>query len=187
MAAKSGMFRRMTDTGDLRERMQRDILNSDYMRFKADKSLMRQQLDSEEKKNAMLPWLKAVEIVEVEKLSDTTGRSVCRFPVQHEYLNPAMGLHGGMSAAIFDTGTTWVLDVIRKPGFWEHFGTTRTLNLTFLRPAAEGEMLRLESEIVQAGKRLCLIKGVLRRESDGAIVSTCEHQKYNTDADMPKV
>ena len=108
---------------------------------------MRQQLDSEEKKNAMLPWLKAVEIVEVEKLSDTTGRSVCRFPVQHEYLNPAMGLHGGMSAAIFDTGTTWVLDVIRKPGFWEHFGTTRTLNLTFLRPAAEGEMLRLESEV----------------------------------------
>jgi hypothetical protein len=27
---------------------------------------------------------------------------------------------------------------------------------------------------------------VLKREKDGAIVSTCEHQKYNTDADVAK-
>lgn len=41
-------------------------------------------------------------------------------------------------------------------------------------------------QIVHVGKRLCLLKGVLKREKDGAIISTCEHQKYNVDADMAK-
>lgn len=83
----------------------------------------------------------------MEKLSDTTARAVYRFPVLREYLNPAMNLHGGMSAGFFDTATTWTLTPIRKPGFWMQFGTTRSLNVTFLRPAAEGEMLRLECEV----------------------------------------
>ena len=70
----------------------------------------------------------------------------------------------------------------------------------------EGEMLRMECEvrcqlrlsagvgcadwrmkIVHAGKKLCLIKAVLMREKDRAIISTCEHQKYNIDADAPKL
>ena len=95
----------------------------------------------------MLPWLNSVEIVSVERTSETTGRAVYRFPVLREYLNPTMTLHGGLSGGIFDTGTTWVLDVIRKPGFWMSFGTSRSLNLTFLRPAVEGEMLLMDCEV----------------------------------------
>ena len=41
-------------------------------------------------------------------------------------------------------------------------------------------------QIVHAGRRLCLLKGVLKREKDGAVISTCEHQKYNVDADFAK-
>ena len=95
----------------------------------------------------MLPWLRIVEIVEAEKLSDTTARIVYRFPVQHEYLNPNGGLHGGMSAGLYDTATTWLLHAIRKPGFWMRYGTTRSLNMTYMRPAMEGEMLRMETEV----------------------------------------
>ena len=115
-----------------------------------------------------------------------------------------MTLHGGLSAGIYDVATSWLLDVIRKPGFWLNFGTSRSMSVTFVRPAMEGEMLRMETEvrlgmssklyfitdcsqIVHAGKRLCLLKAVLMREKDRAIISTCEHQKYNTDADSPKV
>ncbi len=100
--------------------------------------------------NANLAWMNVFEVVSVEKLSDTTARAAFRFPVQHEYLNPAQGLHGGLSAGMFDTMTTWTLDPIRKPGFWSLFGTTRSLNLTYLRPAAEGEMLRMECEVSRA-------------------------------------
>lgn len=135
----------------------------------------------------MLPWFDVVQIVSVEKLSKTTARAVFRFPVQREYLNPMMGLHGGLSAGIYDTATTWTLDPIRRPGFWNFFGTTRSLNLTFMNPAAEGDWLRMESEVVHAGKRLCMIRATLFREMDGAIVSTCEHQKFNVDPEVSKV
>ena len=137
--------------------------------------------------NAGLAWLNAVEVIAAKKLSASTARATFRFPVQHEYLNPAQGLQGGFQAAFFDVATTWTLDPIRKPGFWYLLGTTRSLNVTFLRPAQEGEVLLMECEIVHAGKRLCLIKGVLLRERDRAIISTCEHNKYNNDPEVAKV
>lgn len=31
------------------------------------------------------------------------------------------------------------------------------------------------------GKRLCLLKGAIVREKDGAVVSVCEHNKVNLD------
>ena len=83
----------------------------------------------------------------VEKTSDTTARIVYRFPVGHSYLNPSMTLHGGQQAAIFDIMTSWLFVLVRKPDFWNRFGTSRTLNVTFIRPAVEGEMLRLETEV----------------------------------------
>ena len=133
-----------------------------------------------------------------EKLSDTKARLILRFPVGRSYLNPSKALQGGQQAAMFDIATTWLLTVLRKPGFWERMGTTRTLTVTCIRPALEGEMLRLEAKVrfqlysnvttslivvktVNVGKRLALLKGVLIREEDGAIISTCEHDKYNDD------
>jgi acyl-coenzyme A thioesterase 13 len=108
---------------------------------------MLSQLNKDEPRNALLTWLNTVEIVSVERISETTGRAVYRFPVQRQYLNPTMTLHGGLSSAMFDAATTWVLDVIRKPGFWMMFGTSRNLNMTFLRPAVEGEMLLMDCEV----------------------------------------
>ncbi|KAK3052077.1 hypothetical protein LTR09_006669 [Extremus antarcticus] len=176
MAPTPYTFSNVTEEKDLVKKMKEGIFDSDYM----------QLLKRDPIPNANLAWMNVFEVVSVEKLSDTTARAAFRFPVQHEYLNPAQGLHGGLSAGMFDTMTTWTLDPIRKPGFWSLFGTTRSLNLTYLRPAAEGEMLRMECEVVHAGKRLCLIKAVLMRERDRAIISTCEHQKYNNDPDMAK-
>ena len=44
--------------------------------------------------------------------------------------------------------------------------------MTYLRPVPEGEVILIESEVVHAGKRLCLIKGVVRRRRDGLVVAT---------------
>ncbi len=35
----------------------------------------------------------------------------------------------------------------------------------------------VESEVVHAGKRLCSLTGVMKRERDGAVMATCEHGK----------
>jgi acyl-coenzyme A thioesterase PaaI-like protein len=49
---------------------------------------------------------------------------------------------------------------------------SRTLNVTYLRPVPAGEEVLIESTVVHAGKRLCLIKGEMRRRRDGAVLAT---------------
>ena len=150
----------------------------------------------------MSAWYENVEIVEAQRTSKSTSRIAYRFPVLHLYLNPTGTLHGGAIATIFDVATSWLLYLICEPGFWTSMGTTRTLNCTYLRPAMEDEMLRLECEvrcllllfrgpplltptmqIVHCGKRMCLLTGTLMRETDRAVIATCEHNKFNIDAD----
>lgn len=55
------------------------------------------------------------------------------------------------------------------------------MNVTYIRPVPVGEKVLIESEVVHAGKRLCSLTGVIRRESDGAVMATCEHGKVSID------
>ncbi|KAM0719688.1 hypothetical protein Q7P37_003819 [Cladosporium fusiforme] len=122
------------------------------------------------------------------KYSPTQSRVTFRFVVQPEYLNPAGFLHGAAHTLFFDVCTTFCLGPLaRAPDFWVTFGVSRSLQVSFLRPAAEGEMLVMECETVDVGKRLALLKGVLKREKDGAVVSTCEHLVFNSDAGAAKL
>lgn len=66
-------------------------------------------------------------------------------------------------------------------------GVTRTLNVTYLRPVPLGETVLVECEVVHAGKRLCALKGVMKRESDGAILTSCEHGKVSIDPEVGKL
>ena len=45
----------------------------------------------------------------------------------------------------------------------------------------------LEVETVHVGRRMALLKGRMWRESDGVVVSTCEHDKFTTDARAAKI
>lgn len=63
-------------------------------------------------------------------------------------------------------------------------GVTRTLSVTYIRPVPMGEEVLVESEVVHAGKRLCTIKGVMKRKSDGAVLTTCEHGKVSIDPEF---
>ncbi|KAH8659156.1 HotDog domain-containing protein [Tricladium varicosporioides] len=109
------------------------------------------------------------------------GRTTFRYVVQPSHCNRLGNLHGGCAATLFDVCTTSALAPIAKEGYWAYAGVTRTLNVTYIRPAPVGESVLIESEVVHAGKRLCTIKGVMRRESDGAILTTCEHGKVSID------
>jgi acyl-coenzyme A thioesterase 13 len=52
---------------------------------------------------------------------------------------------------------------------------------------ADSVILSFPLQIVHAGRRLCLLTGIMRREKDGAVVATCEHNKYNVDAEDSKM
>jgi len=73
--------------------------------------------------------------------------------------------------------TSIAMQAISKPDSWLNGGVTRTINVTCLRPAPEGEDILLECEIIQMGKSLALLHGIMKREKDGVLISTCEHNK----------
>ncbi|KIW11751.1 hypothetical protein PV08_09023 [Exophiala spinifera] len=104
------------------------------------------------------------------------------FTVQPEHCNRMHSLHGGCIATIFDFTTTMVMALVTRPGFWQSMGVSRSLNVTYLRPAAAGTELLIECEIVQVGKTLATLKGIMRTKKDGRITATCEHGKVNNDS-----
>lgn len=120
----------------------------------------------------------------VSASAEPNGRAVFEFTVEESQCNRLGNLHGGCTATLFDICTTVSLAPIARPGFWAYAGVTRTLSLTYLRPMAQGEEIVLECEVVHAGKRLCMIKGTMKRKKDGAITATCEHGKASIDPEM---
>ena len=51
----------------------------------------------------------------------------------------------------------------------------------------EGEKVLVESEVVSAGKRMCVLKATMRRESDGEALAVCEHGKVSIDPPVSKI
>jgi acyl-coenzyme A thioesterase 13 len=103
------------------------------------------------------------------------------FTVQPVHANRLANLHGGCAATLFDYCTSVALILVAAPGRWQYLGVTRNLACTYLRPVPVGTEILIECEVVSAGRQLSLIRGVMRRKSDGAVLNTCEHGKFNTD------
>lgn len=117
-----------------------------------------------------------------------TPRATFSFTVLPEHCNRAGNLHGGAAATLFDSLTTLPLALVNdKPGYWQFLGVSRTINCSYLRPAPNGEECLVECEIVQIGRTLCQLRGTLTRRSDGAVLATCEHHKFNTDPPASKL
>ncbi|KAK3368942.1 HotDog domain-containing protein [Lasiosphaeria ovina] len=134
-------------------------------------------LSDHEWTNTLVPYLEVVS-------ADATlphPRVVFRYTVQPSHCNRLGSLHGGCIATLFDYCTSTAIALVSAPGHWHYLGVSRTLNVTYLRPAPSGAAVLIEAEVVHAGKRLCSLRGAIRRADDGALVATCEHGKFNTD------
>ncbi|KAL7937962.1 HotDog domain-containing protein [Trichoderma chlorosporum] len=108
------------------------------------------------------------------------------FTVEQKHTNGLSNMHGGCSASLLDLCTSMVLVLVSKPGFWQTMGVSRTLNTTYMRPVPVGMEVLMECEILQVGKKLCALRGTMKRKSDGELLCICEHNKVNIDPD-PKL
>ncbi|KAI4596682.1 hypothetical protein KJ359_005024 [Pestalotiopsis sp. 9143b] len=114
-----------------------------------------------------------------------------RFTVQPAHCNQMGNLHGGCTATLFDSCTTWPLHLVNKPGFWTYMGVSRTLNCTYLLPIPVGTTVDIRCEILSIGKRLAVMKGEMRAVGEdgklGPLLAVCEHGKVSTDAQFAKL
>nr|OQO18784.1 hypothetical protein B0A51_13756 [Rachicladosporium sp. CCFEE 5018] len=92
------------------------------------------------------------------------------FPVSEFHCNMSGNMHGGFQSTAFDMLTSLAIMANLEPGnpFMDG-GVSRTLSVTYLRPAPLGEMLVMECEVTHVGKRMAMTRGLLKRERDGAV------------------
>ncbi|KAI9756781.1 MAG: hypothetical protein M4579_003698 [Chaenotheca gracillima] len=101
--------------------------------------------------------------------------------VTPELANRGGNMHGGAIATIFDIITSFALATVAKPGIFQLSGVSRTLYVTYLAAAPVGEKVEVVGEVVSFGKRLCSLRGVMRKKSDGTVIATADHGKVNID------
>lgn len=116
----------------------------------------------------------------VVQSAGVTAKAVFAFTIPHGYSNTPAGpqtTHGGAIATFFDITTSMAILANDFPG-WESTGVTRNLAVQYFKPPLEGDRVRVEAEVLAIGKQLATIRGVLRRERDGVVLATCQHDRY---------
>jgi acyl-coenzyme A thioesterase 13 len=82
------------------------------------------------------------------------------------YGNRMSNMHGGALALVFDMCTTICTGPIARKDFWWFGGVSRKLDVTYLRPVKVGSIIVIECEVLQIGRRLATIRGVVRDVSN---------------------
>ncbi len=91
-----------------------------------------------------MQWLKPIVLAAEE------GKLTFQYTIRKEMTNPAAILHGGVTAAIID-------DVIGATMFSygeAYFYTSINLNVDYLAPAFEGDVIIAETSITKKGKQI---------------------------------
>lgn len=86
-------------------------------------------------------------------------------------------MHGGAVALVFDMCTTMCTGPIARRNFWWFGGVSRKLDVTYLRPVKVGSTIVIECEVLQIGRRLATIRGVMSAKGDGRVLAVAEHNK----------
>lgn len=64
-----------------------------------------------------------------------------------------------------------------RDGRWNGSEVSRSLSMTYYRPIPLGEQVNIKCEVVDIGKRLATVRGIMNRASDGTLLATCQHEK----------
>ena len=115
--------------------------------------------------------LKGVELKHVEP-----GRTDWEMEILPGHCNKGNNLHGGCSCTLLDTLTSTALLTLSKPGFLDGGHVSRTITMSYLRPVPVGTRVKIECEVVAAGKTTANLLGVIKT-MDGKTCVTCIHDK----------
>ncbi len=104
------------------------------------------------------------------------GRTEFEMTILPDHCNKGKNLHGGCSCTILDILSSSALLTLAKPGFLDGGHVSRTITMSYLRPVPVGTKVKIECEVVAAGKTTANILGVIKT-MDGKTCVTCIHDK----------
>ncbi|CAL52417.1 Phenylacetic acid degradation-related domain [Ostreococcus tauri] len=101
------------------------------------------------------------------------GKFQCELTVTAELTNRFGTLHGGCVATIVDVLTTVALLTLTDRG-----GVSTDLSCSYVAPAVLGERVRVECEVIRAGRTLAWMECAIKRISDNSVLATGKHTKF---------
>ncbi|KAM3419298.1 hypothetical protein BST61_g5235 [Cercospora zeina] len=151
-------------------------------------NFLEEHLNSISKDNFDYAFYRALRLRSVTVASPgTPAQALFECKIPRTYANqpkdaPIQTIHGGAVSTFFDMVTS--LAVIGHLGTfpaWRSTGASRRLEVTYLKAPVEGDNVLFDCEVIQIGKRLAELRGLMRREGDGVLLAICNHQKYLAD------
>lgn len=104
-----------------------------------------------------------LDLLKIRPVSAERGRAQFEMTVEERHLRTLGILHGGVSATLLDTALGFAAGTMTPE---KHFVVTVQLNVNFVRPAWEGETLRVTGEVIHSGKQTAVATGEIRTEQN---------------------
>lgn len=108
---------------------------------------------------------------------DSLGKGKCTasLMVSEEHTNPMGTMHGGFSASLVDSISSWALLTHEKGNC---FSVSVNMNMTYLQGAKEGEAVQVEANTIKVGRTLAFLEVFIKNKSNGNILVRGEHTKF---------
>lgn len=103
---------------------------------------------------------KILKSVLITEFSDDRTKMKAQFVVAEEHLNRRGILHGGCTTTIVDMMTAY--NCLGYAGDFSNFpGFSISLHVKFLKPAFEGDLVQVESNIIKMGRQIAFTRALL--------------------------
>nr|XP_002119944.1 acyl-coenzyme A thioesterase 13-like [Ciona intestinalis] len=113
----------------------------------------------------------------IHVVSAGDGKIKCTMPVMEEHLNMNKTMHGGLTATLVDSVSSWAFATTKEA----KFGVSIDINVTYLTAAKQGETITITSEVLKQGRTIGFANVDIHNEA-GNLVATGRHTKFMASA-----
>ncbi|XP_008992136.1 acyl-coenzyme A thioesterase 13 [Callithrix jacchus] len=110
----------------------------------------------------------------VTLVSAAPGKVIFEMKVEEEHTNKLGTLHGGLTATLIDSISTFALLCTERGAP----GVSVDLNVTFMSPAKLGEDVVITAHVLKQGKTLAFTSVDLTNKATGKLIAQGRHTKH---------
>ncbi|XP_012313949.1 acyl-coenzyme A thioesterase 13 [Aotus nancymaae] len=110
----------------------------------------------------------------VTLVSAAPGKVIFEMKVEEEHTNKLGTLHGGLTATLIDTISTYALLCTERGAT----GVSVDLNITYMSPAKLGEDVVITAHVLKQGKTLAFTSVDLTNKATGKLIAQGRHTKH---------